>query len=202
MREQEVLMEAEVAAPVAPGRIAAGRIATPIGGLTVAWSKAGLREVTFDDRTVDAAAPPLPRGVVRAFEAYFAGQPDALDGLPVDARGTPFQRRVWAALRSVPPGRRLSYGALAAALGAPAAARAVGRAAATNPVALVIPCHRLVGGDGALTGFLWGIDRKRWLLAHEAAHAGGTTRAEAVGARFSRGSGRVGAGGGSRRRAG
>ncbi|SDQ61367.1 methylated-DNA-[protein]-cysteine S-methyltransferase [Pseudomonas sp. UC 17F4] len=102
-----------------------------------------------------------------AVQAYCSGQLQAFDALAVDAGGTPFQQRVWAALREIPPGTTRTYGQIAAQLGNPAAARAVGLANALNPVSLAIPCHRLVGSNGALTGYGGGIERKRWLLQHE-----------------------------------
>ncbi|HJV22615.1 MAG TPA: methylated-DNA--[protein]-cysteine S-methyltransferase [Holophagaceae bacterium] len=102
-----------------------------------------------------------------SLDAYFAGELTALDGLPVDPGGTPFQRAVWSALREIPAGTRLTYAQLAARLGRPSALRAVGHANGANPISLVIPCHRLVGADGSLTGYGGGLARKRWLLAHE-----------------------------------
>ena len=110
-----------------------------------------------------------PRAVTEALEAYFAGELARLDGIDCATGGTPFQRAVWAALREIPAGRTLSYGALAARLGHPTAARAVGLANGANPIGIVIPCHRLVGANGALTGYGGGLERKRWLLAHEGA---------------------------------
>lgn len=97
---------------------------------------------------------------------FFAGQRTDFD-LPLDLLGTPFQRRVWQALRRIPYGSTRSYGALAAELGRPSAARAVGRANATNPICVVVPCHRVIGANGSLTGFAFGEDIKRRLLAHE-----------------------------------
>ncbi len=110
-----------------------------------------------------------PDGLRERFDAYFGGELGALDGIEVDSRGTPFQETVWRALRGVAPGETISYGKLAARIGRPAAARAVGLANRLNPVALVIPCHRVIGADGALTGYAGGLDRKRWLLEHEGA---------------------------------
>jgi len=107
--------------------------------------------------------------VVDALAHYFAGELDALNGVAVDAGGTPFQQRVWAALRRIPAGQTASYGQLAARLGSPNAARAVGLANGRNPVAIIVPCHRVIGTDGSLTGYAGGIERKRWLLAHERA---------------------------------
>ena len=106
--------------------------------------------------------------VVEKLRAYFAGDVHAVDSLRVDAAGTDFQRRVWAEVRRIPAGETRTYGEIGVALGAPAGvARAVGRANATNPVALVIPCHRVVGAGKALCGYAYGLERKRWLLEHE-----------------------------------
>lgn len=110
-----------------------------------------------------------PAGAARALRAYFRGRLDALDGIEVDLAGTPFQRRVWAALRRIPAGRTLSYAQLAATIGRPAAVRAVGTANGRNPVSLVVPCHRVIATGGGLGGYGGGLDRKRWLLAHEGA---------------------------------
>lgn len=114
--------------------------------------------------------------VTEELEAYFAGDLGALDHVEVDLQGGPFQRRVWRALRSIPPGQPTTYRDLAIELGGARLARAVGMANATNPIAPVIPCHRLVGSDGRLTGYYWGLERKRWLLDHERHHAGPTER--------------------------
>jgi methylated-DNA-[protein]-cysteine S-methyltransferase len=110
-----------------------------------------------------------PQGFTAALAAYFAGDLAAIDGLPADGGGTPFQRRVWAALREIPVGRTESYGGLAARLGMPSASRAVGLANGRNPVSIVVPCHRVIGSDGALTGYGGGLSRKLWLLRHEGA---------------------------------
>lgn len=115
-------------------------------------------------RLVDADRPSPVRA---AFEAYFSGALDAIDTVPVETAGTPFQREVWAALRTIPAGQTTSYGALAARLGRPQAMRAVGLANGANPVSIVVPCHRVVGAKGALTGYGGGLARKHWLLAHE-----------------------------------
>ena len=114
-----------------------------------------------------------PHGYSSRVRAYLGGTLEALEGLAVSTGGTTFQRRVWDALRRVPAGATTSYGALARALGAPNAARAVGLANGQNPVAIAIPCHRVVGADGALRGYAGGLARKRWLLEHEALGAGG-----------------------------
>jgi methylated-DNA-[protein]-cysteine S-methyltransferase len=102
-------------------------------------------------------------------EAYFAGELSALDRIPVLARGTAFQQEVWTALRAIPAGTTLSYGALAKQIGRPAAVRAVGLANGSNPIGVVVPCHRVIGANGTLTGYGGGLNRKSWLLNHEGA---------------------------------
>jgi methylated-DNA-[protein]-cysteine S-methyltransferase len=103
---------------------------------------------------------------VAQLDEYFAGRRTAFD-MPLAPRGTPFQQRVWQLLREIPYGDTTSYGALARRLGSPEASRAVGLANGRNPIAIIIPCHRVVGSDGSLTGYGGGLDRKRWLLDHE-----------------------------------
>lgn len=110
-----------------------------------------------------------PERVRRALELYFAGELKALDAIEVRTGGTAFQRSVWTALRSIPVGETRSYGQLASAIGSPSAVRAVGLANGANPVGLIVPCHRVIGANGALTGYAGGLERKRWLLAHERA---------------------------------
>jgi len=105
----------------------------------------------------------------RAVLAYFDGKLRAIDKLQVASSGTEFQNQVWAALRQIPTGTTLSYGALAKAIGRPAAVRAVGLANGSNPIAIIVPCHRVIGANASLTGYGGGIERKRWLLQHEAA---------------------------------
>lgn len=100
---------------------------------------------------------------------YFAGDIDALDGVAVQTNGTEFQRTVWAELRRIPRGTTTTYGELAARIGKPTAARAVGLANGSNPVSIVVPCHRVIGADGSLTGYAGGTARKEWLLRHEGA---------------------------------
>jgi len=118
-----------------------------------------------------------PFGHRTALERYFDGEITAIDALPVALSGTPFQQKVWSALRTIAAGATLSYGALAARIGAPAAVRAVGLANGRNPIGVVVPCHRVIGSDGSLTGYGGGLPRKRWLLEHEARHS--TFRLEA-----------------------
>lgn len=135
---------------------------TPIGTLEIASGPAGISELRFDaTRTADAPPPD-------ALVAYFKGDLEALDRLSVDLRGTPFQMEVWAALRTIPVGTTLSYGALAARIGKPSAVRAVAAANGANPVALVVPCHRVIAADGKLHGYAGGLPRKAWLLQFEA----------------------------------
>jgi methylated-DNA-[protein]-cysteine S-methyltransferase len=110
-----------------------------------------------------------PTAVVHALEAYFNGDLAGLNSLPTATNGTDFQRTVWAALRRIAPGETISYGGLAVRIGRPIAVRAVGLAIGANPIAIVVPCHRVIGANGALTGFGGGLERKRWLLAHERA---------------------------------
>jgi methylated-DNA-[protein]-cysteine S-methyltransferase len=98
---------------------------------------------------------------------YFAGDYAALDAIPVNTGGSAFQQQVWSTLRTIPVGTVMTYGALAAKLGKPTAYRAVGGTNALNPVAIVLPCHRVVGADAALTGYAGGLERKQWLLKHE-----------------------------------
>jgi methylated-DNA-[protein]-cysteine S-methyltransferase len=117
-------------------------------------------------RIVDATRSSAPR---LALERYFGGELRAIERVSTEARGTAFQQRVWAALRRIPIGRTVSYGALAERLGCPGAARAVGAANGRNPIGIVVPCHRVIGRDGSLTGYGAGIERKRWLLEHEGA---------------------------------
>jgi methylated-DNA-[protein]-cysteine S-methyltransferase len=112
--------------------------------------------------------------LTQAVEGYFAGDLHALEGLPVRTAGTPFQRLVWEALREIPCGTTICYGQLAERIGRPSAVRAVGLANGSNPVGVVVPCHRVIGSDGSLTGYGGGVERKRWLLEHERRYAGST----------------------------
>jgi methylated-DNA-[protein]-cysteine S-methyltransferase len=152
---------------------------TPVGRLGLVASERGLRRVLWPgepgaggDETVLAAAAAQLR-------EYFAGSRRAFD-LPLDLEGTAFQRRAWLALAEIPYGETRSYGEQARRLGAPKAARAVGAANGANPVPIVLPCHRLVGADGSLTGFGGGLDVKRRLLEHEARSARRDTRVTRV----------------------
>jgi methylated-DNA-[protein]-cysteine S-methyltransferase len=100
-------------------------------------------------------------------DRYFHGDDADLDALTLDQYGEPFELKVWRALLAIPPGQTETYGGIAATIGAPGAARAVGLANGANPIAIVVPCHRVIGSNGALTGYGGGLDRKRWLLDHE-----------------------------------
>ncbi len=155
-------------------------VASPIGTLSIVTDGSVLRAIEFDDYgdrlhrflavhcgsyTLHAARGATP--VSDRIRAYLDGDFAALDGIDVRTAGTAFQRKVWAALREIPVGATISYGQLAARIGAPTASRAVGLANGSNPIPIVVPCHRVIGANGRLTGFGGGLHRKQWLLAHE-----------------------------------
>ena len=151
----------------------------PIGTLLLTADSAGLTGVYFEPHRWGPSATEVAewrRGDVDRvlartrvqLAAYLAGELTTFD-LPLAPRGTPFQERVWRALREIPFGTTVTYGELARRLGDPRATRAVGAANGRNPLSIVVPCHRVVGAAGTLTGFGGGIARKRWLLAHEGA---------------------------------
>lgn len=168
-----------------PIRLRLDRLETPIGVLlllqdadgrlrAIDWHDHEARMRRLLDRHYGAGAVALDAGdgsgaLVASMRRYFAGELRAIDDLPVETGGTPFQRRVWRALREIPAGSTISYGELARRLGKPTAFRAVGLANGSNPVSVVVPCHRVVGSDASLTGYGGGIERKHWLLAHEGA---------------------------------
>jgi len=147
---------------------------TPLGAVRVARTAAGIAGLWFEGQKHhpgDLAVPmdaddPLLRRAAQALQRYFAGGAAAFD-LPLDLHGTPFQRSVWQALLRIPAGRTCSYGDIAQAIGAPQAVRAVGAAVGRNPASLVVPCHRVLGRDGSLTGYAGGVQRKQALLALE-----------------------------------
>ncbi|MDR3439380.1 methylated-DNA--[protein]-cysteine S-methyltransferase [Telmatospirillum sp.] len=156
---------------------------TPIGTMVLLTDRQGyLRALDWDEEiprlhrllrrhysfAVEIVEGTLPASISQPLSAYFAGHIDAVDAVPLKTGGTTFQRTVWAALRCIPPGKTTSYGALAATIGRPTAVRAVGLANGANPIGIVVPCHRVIGADGSLTGYAGGIARKRWLLDHEA----------------------------------
>jgi methylated-DNA-[protein]-cysteine S-methyltransferase len=155
-------------------------IGSPVGPLTLVAAAGRLTGLYMDAQRHlpgperlggpgDPAAAPFAAAAAQ-LAAYFAGELTRFD-LPLEPAGTPFQRRVWMALRDIPYGQTVSYGALAAGLGAPRASRAVGLANGKNPISIVVPCHRVIGTDGSLTGYGGGLDRKRFLLALERAGA-------------------------------
>jgi methylated-DNA-[protein]-cysteine S-methyltransferase len=165
-----------------PETLILDRLETPIGTALIVTDEDGvLRAFNWTDyepamlawigrhyrkaKLVEGRAPAV-RG---AFEAYFRGEARALDRVPWKASGTAFQLKVWEALCTIPAGETLSYAGLAARIGRPTAVRAVGLANGANPVAVVVPCHRVIGTNGSLTGYGGGLPRKRWLLGHEGA---------------------------------
>ena len=145
---------------------------TPIGLLRLTTADDAVVRIDFLDP--GEARPAGDGGKPGALLAeYFAGDIPALERIEVaDIVGTPFQRKVWAALRDIPAGQTISYGQLAAAIGQPTAVRAVGRANGANPVPVVVPCHRVIRTGGAMGGYGGGLDRKQWLLDHERRHLG------------------------------
>jgi O-6-methylguanine DNA methyltransferase len=143
------------------------QVDTPIGMFRAVVIDGSVRTAGFVNRRNPSRVMRDSAGVHDALTAYFAGEIDALDALDVAPQGTEFRQRVWKELREIHAGSTISYGELAARVGAPGAARAVGTANATNPICLVIPCHRVVRAGGALGGYGFGVDRKRWLLGHE-----------------------------------
>lgn len=154
----------------------AATIETPLGSLWVVASGRGLRALSFDPvragEDEGEASADLLRACREQLAAYFGGALRRFD-LPLDPVGTPFQRRAWQALRDIPFGETRSYAAQAAAIGRPSAARAVGAANARNPLAIVVPCHRVVGAGGRLVGYAAGLERKRALLELEGAQPAG-----------------------------
>jgi O-6-methylguanine DNA methyltransferase len=118
------------------------------------------------DENVENVSPVIDR-VREWLEGYFSGTDADASGLPLDMRGAPFEQRVWAALRKIPAGTTTSYGEIARRLGDAGASRAVGAANGANPIAIIVPCHRVIGADGSLTGYGGGLERKTWLLDHE-----------------------------------
>jgi methylated-DNA-[protein]-cysteine S-methyltransferase len=143
-------------------------IPSPVGPLHAIIEDGRLVDLSFDDGRAPGESDDR-FGLTARLRAYFDGDLDALADLDLDLRGTAFQRDVWNALRAIPPGETASYRDIAEAVGRPDATRAVGNAVGSNPVAIVVPCHRVIRTSGGLGGFGGGLDRKRWLLAHEGA---------------------------------
>ena len=157
---------------------AQSRIATPLGTLLLARTRTGLAGAWFEDQKhhPDAIAAPersddaLLAAAAAQLQAYFAGSAVAFE-VPLDLQGSAFQQAVWAELLRIAPGSTCSYGDIAKRLGRPAASRAVGSAVGRNPVSIIVPCHRVVGSTGSLTGYAGGLDRKTALLQLESARA-------------------------------
>lgn len=160
------------------------RIPTPIGVMLIATDDRGrLRVLDWEThyermqrliarhygKDVALTEGPGPKAVVDKLKAYVAGDVSAIDDIPTETGGTAFQRQVWAALREIPTGQTWTYGQLAGHIGKPSAVRAVGLANGANPISVVVPCHRVIGANGSLTGYAGGVDRKKWLLKLEGA---------------------------------
>lgn len=167
-----------------PADLSISRLKTPIGmALLVTDERDLLRALDWSDHEdrlyrllrlyystgIALKMARAPAGLRDALNGYFAGDLKQLNGIACAAAGTEFQRSVWAALRKIPAGKAMSYGALAAKLGRSAAMRAVGAANGANPLSVVVPCHRLIGANGSLIKYGGGLERKRWLLTHEGA---------------------------------
>ncbi len=175
------------------------QVTTPIGSVDVAFSSAGVHALYFSEHRgrlhahverfypqADLAhasndlAYTLNREVEQAVGAFFSGELAALDRIRCAPQGTPFQQKVWQALRMIPPGTTCSYGQLAQRIGHSRAFRAVGTANARNPLSLIYPCHRVIGSDGNTAGYAGGVDRKRWLIRFEKACVKGGSVASAI----------------------
>lgn len=165
-------------------KLEVGELATPLGDVRFARRSGRLLALAFAEcwpavgRALERRVGPVEwiaagdaSGLDARLRGYFAGELATLSGVEVELAGTDFQRRVWSALREIPGGATTSYAELAQRIGAAKAVRAVGAANGANPLWLLVPCHRAIGSDGRLTGYAGGIERKRWLLAHEAKHS-------------------------------
>ncbi len=170
---------------VEPLAFSMDRLQTPIGELLIVADRAGnLRTIDWTDHearmrqlldryygkdgyTIDTARD--PGGLTRAMARYFKGDIAVIDTLPVETTGTPFQRSIWRQLRKIGSGKTISYATLADRVGKPKAVRAAGLANGQNPISIVVPCHRVIGSNGNLTGYGGGLPRKKWLLEHEGA---------------------------------
>ncbi|MBH5385926.1 methylated-DNA--[protein]-cysteine S-methyltransferase [Bradyrhizobium diversitatis] len=164
-----------------PERFRLDRLMTPIGiALLVTDVDGALRALDWEDYehrmrellrlhygAVDLSNQPAPADMRTALSGYFEGELGQLSAIAWRIAGTPFQQKVWTALAQIPAGTTLSYGALAARIAMPKAIRAVGHANGSNPISVVLPCHRLIGADGSLVKYGGGLERKRWLLRHE-----------------------------------
>jgi methylated-DNA-[protein]-cysteine S-methyltransferase len=168
-------------------KLSIDRIDTPIGELLLVADEAGkLRAIDWGDYEqrmlrflrlhcgkdgFKLEAAHNRHGLRETMNRYFAGDVAAINDLPVQTAGTPFQRSVWHELRKIPSGSAISYAKLAGQIARPTAVRAVGLANGSNPVSIVVPCHRVIGSNGSLTGYGGGLHRKQWLLEHERKHA-------------------------------
>ncbi|MBR0843756.1 methylated-DNA--[protein]-cysteine S-methyltransferase [Bradyrhizobium liaoningense] len=164
-----------------PERFGLDRLATPIGiALLVTDAEGALRALDWEDYehrmrellrlhygAVDLGGRSAPAAMTAALSSYFEGDLAQLSSIAWRIAGTPFQQKVWTGLAHIPAGTTMSYGALAAKIGTPKAIRAVGHANGSNPISVVLPCHRLIGADGSLVKYGGGLERKRWLLRHE-----------------------------------
>lgn len=164
-------------------RLLEDKIATPLGPLwilcdeqfhlrAVEWEEYSdrmtqLLDLHYRVEGYERVAAKDPNGLSTKMKAYFDGDLSIIETLPSATAGTPFQREVWQALRTIPCGQVMHYGQLAEQLGRPGAARAVGAANGSNPVSVVVPCHRVIGRNGTMTGYAGGVQRKEWLLRHE-----------------------------------
>ena len=162
------------------------RIGTPIGELLIVADETGkLRAIDWTDfeprmlrllrlhygkRGFKLEPAHNPHGLSDVIARYFAGEIEAIKDISTETAGTPFQESVWTELRRIPSGTAVSYGKIAEQIARPRAVRAVGLANGANPIGIVVPCHRVIGSDGSLTGYGGGLQRKRWLLEHERKH--------------------------------
>ena len=153
------------------GQLAVATVGDCVVGIDLRGDPAAL-EIQLIKQTGTSASGSPSRVVLEGLDRYFAGDLTAIDALAVNPSGTPFQLRVWSALRDVRAGLTISYSAIAKRLGTPRAVRAVGAANGANPIPIVIPCHRVIGANGRLVGYGGGLERKRWLLAHEGVRSG------------------------------
>jgi methylated-DNA-[protein]-cysteine S-methyltransferase len=172
-------------------RLLLDRVNAPVAPLLLVTDEQGaLRALDFADHEprmlrllrqhygeVELADARSPKSIQQCLSAYFDGDMDAFAETPIGTKGSPFRQQVWAGLRTIPAGTTLTYGQLAKQIGSPAASRAVGAANGANPIAIVVPCHRVIGASGSLTGFAGGLNRKQWLLEHERRHASSLTTA-------------------------
>jgi methylated-DNA-[protein]-cysteine S-methyltransferase len=164
-------------------RIETATLETPVGEIAIGVHDGRVCALQFADKRMKAYetigrlfgevefVPLRGHPTLDALRAYFDGDIAAIDGIDVEMHGTPFQRSVWAALRTIPAGETASYRDIAIRIGSPQAVRAVGAANGANPVGVIVPCHRVIRADGSLCGYGGGIERKKWLLEHERRHA-------------------------------